>query len=194
MVESDIAIVPSAELFFYELFVACTDNQNLEVSNHAAHYVTTLLATRLLRFDQMGDNFGDTLGELLAESLKNPEKKKDLTQDLGETSLVFAGIFYDHLLSRRVSADYYIHMGQLAYGALSTLTRPPKSDVYNELAQKFPSVVSVLNEVADRTLMHTDQDLERTYSLWIQTESEQLAKRLLRKGIPIQIRKEKNLA
>lgn len=194
LIEHDITLVPSAELFFYELFTACTSNQDVEVSDNAAHYVTTLLATRLVNLGNMGDNFGGTLVDLLRESLEDEEKRKELTQDLGETALVTAGIFYDHLLSRRVSADYYIHMGQLAYGTLSDLTRPPKSDVYNELAHKFSGIVLVLNEIADRTMIHTDKDITRTYAQWLETESEQLAKRLLRNGIPLQIRKEKNLA
>ncbi len=190
----DLPLVLSAENFFYELFRACRENQDLEVSDSATHYVTTLLAHRLVHVDEMGDRFGDTLVEILKKSLEDPDKRKDLTKDLGETALVIAGMFYDHLLHRRISSRYYIEMGQQAYDTLAGLTRPPHARVYDELARKFSGVVRVLNEVADRTMYHRDEDIARTYELWLESESDVLARRLLRKGIPLQIRREKNMA
>ncbi len=192
--ESLLIVVPSAELFFYELITQSIDHQDIDVSDPATHYVTTLLAHRLVHIDKTDNDFGTTIVEILNKSLENPDKRNKLMRDIGETALVITGMFYDHLLRRRISSTYYVEMGQQAYQTLAGSTHPPHAPVYGELARKFPGIVRVLNEVADKTMYHRDEDLARIYTAWMQTGDSVLELRLLRKGIPLQIRKEKNMA
>lgn len=189
-----LTIVPSTEPFFYELITQSIDHQNIDVSPPAVHYVTALLAHRLTHSDEMNDTCSGTLVDILKASLENPDKRMELTKDLGETALVISGIFYDYLLRHCISPTYYIEMGQQAYDTLAGLSHPLRTEVYDEIARKFPGIVCVLNEVADRTFYHREEDIARTYERWLESGSDVFFRRLIRNGIPLQIKKEKNRA
>jgi hypothetical protein len=115
-----------------------------------------------------------------AADAPSPEHRKQTLRRIGDVALFVAGFFVDSLRDRAVDADYYMHMGQNAYGSLSDEVRGTFhgnafADVYLELATKFRLLTDILNEVRGSA----DQDLVRTFEVWRKTGS-QRAERLLR--------------
>ncbi|MDX1498947.1 MAG: hypothetical protein R3176_03565 [Woeseiaceae bacterium] len=166
------------------------EKQGVEVDPHAAHYVVNLI-TLFSRSDNLYEDDGDYYGLrplalMLAEAADapTPDQRNQCLQRIGDVALFISGFFIDSLATRAVDVDYYIHMGENAYGSLSeevrgTFRGNAFADIYRELAIKFQVLIDVLNEVKDGARQETDVDLLRTYEIWLKTGSKR-AERLLR--------------
>jgi len=87
-----------------------------------------------------------------------------------------------------VDVDYYVYMGENAYGSLSEETRGTLrgkafAHVYRELASKFQVLIDVLNECRDSMRPGSDIDLLRTYEIWRKSGSQRAEKLLRRQGV-----------
>lgn len=81
--------------------------------------------------------------------------RKEYLRVAGDLALFISGIFPDSLESRRTaySLGYYIDVGRMAYDNIRT-------ELFEELADKFPQVVDILNDVSIRIDL-TSRDLAR---------------------------------
>lgn len=81
--------------------------------------------------------------------------RKEYLRVAGDLALFISGIFPDSLESRRTaySLGYYIDVGRTAYDNIRT-------ELFEELADKFPQVVDILNDVSIRIDL-TSRDLAR---------------------------------
>ena len=70
-----------------------------------------------------------------------------------------------------MDVDYYIQLGECAYGSLARHGDPALGDVFDELAGKFGKCVDVLSEVSERSALTSNADLLRLYEKWIRTRS-----------------------
>src|SRR5690606_17700600 len=93
------------------------------------------------------------------------------------------GFFSDSLNRRLVDVDYYIQLGECAYGSLARRGDPALGEVYDELAEKFTAMVDVLTEVSERSALTSDSDVLRLYERWMRTRSRRSSERLVAKGI-----------
>ncbi len=178
--------------FFHAAVTGAVDALRVRASEHAKQYLVTLLASfvstdALYPTDSEGRPI-DTLTEQLAQALKAEaaaERALRLRQ-LGDFSLYVAGFFSNSLQRKLVDVDYYIGMGEAAYGNVARLeAKASKAELFEELSKKFPQFVDVLGQISDESGLRPEdnQSLLRTYDLWLKTKSERLAKQLLKAGI-----------
>jgi hypothetical protein len=170
------------------------DRQSVDVDPHAAHYVVNLL-TLFARSEDLYEEHGETYGlrplaAMLADaaSAQTPEERSFSLQRIGDVALFTSGFFADSLAYKIVDLDYYIYMGENAYGSLSeeirgTLRGAAFADIYRELAVKFQVIVDVLHEVRDSARQDSDIDLLRTYEVWLKTGSRRAARLLRQNGV-----------
>lgn len=168
--------------------------QGVDVDPHAAHYVVNL-ATLFSRSEALYEDEGDYYGLrplaiMLAEATDapTPERRKHALQRIGDVALFIGGFFIESLANRAVDVDYYICMGENAYGSLSeevrgTFRGNAFADIFRELAAKFQVLIDVLNEVRDGVRKESDLDLLRTYEVWQKTGSRRCERLLRQQGI-----------
>lgn len=127
---------------------------------------------------------------MLAEATdeQNVEQRTLTLQRIGDVALFVSGFFIESLAAKAVDIDYYVYMGESAYGSLSeevrgTFRGNAFGEVYKELANKFQILIDVLNEVRDSALRGSDINLLRTYEIWLKTGSPHAEKLLRDQGI-----------
>ena len=160
--------------------------QGVDIDPHATHYVVNMM-TLFSRSEHFYEDDGEIYGIrplalMLADAADapSPEHRNQTLKRIGDVALFVAGFFVDSLRDKPVDVDYYMHMGENAYGSLSEETRGTFhgnafADIYRELATKFRVLIDVLNEVRGGA----EQDVVRTFEIWRKTGS-QRAERLLR--------------
>lgn len=170
------------------------ERQGVAVDPHATHYVVNLI-TLFSRSEEFYEDDGETYGVrplalMLADAADAPsaEHRNQSLQRIGDVALFVAGFFIESLANKAVDVDYYIHMGENAYGSLSdevrgTLRGDAFADVYLELARKFQVLIDVLNEVRDGARQESDVDLLRTYEIWMKTGSKRAESLLRDQGV-----------
>jgi len=168
--------------------------QGVEVDPHTAYYVVNLL-TLFARSEEFYEDDGEAYGIkplalMLADAsdAQNVEQRAFTLQRIGDVSLFISGFFIESLAAKAVDVDYYVYMGESAYGSLSeevrgTFRGHAFGDVYKELATKFQVMIDVLNEVRDSALQTSDVDLLRTYEIWLKTGSQRAENLLRQQGI-----------
>ncbi|GBF24991.1 hypothetical protein MnTg02_00019 [bacterium MnTg02] len=168
--------------------------QGVEVDLHATHYVVNMM-TLFSRSDQFYQDDGETYGLkplalMLADAADAPstEQRNQTLQRLGDVALFISGFFVESLANKAVDIDYYMTMGESAYGSLSeevrgTFRGKAFADVYRELATKFQVLIDVLHEVRDSARAESDLNLLRTYEIWLKTGSRRAENLLRQQGI-----------
>ncbi len=168
--------------------------QGVEVDPHTTYYVVNLL-TLFARSEEFYEDDGETYGVkplalMLADATDedNVEQRAFTLQRIGDVSLFISGFFIESLAAKAVDIDYYVYMGESAYGSLSeevrgTFRGNAFGEVYKELANKFQILIDVLNEVRDSALHGSDINLLRTYEIWLKTGSLRAEKLLRDQGI-----------
>ena len=168
--------------------------QGVDVDPHTTYYVVNLL-TLFARSEEFYEDDGETYGVkplalMLADATDedNVEQRAFTLQRIGDVSLFISGFFIESLAAKAVDIDYYVYMGESAYGSLSeevrgTFRGNAFGEVYKELANKFQILIDVLNEVRDSALHGSDINLLRTYEIWLKTGSPRAEKLLRDQGI-----------
>lgn len=179
------------EYFRQSVAVAMRRN-DVQVDEHTSCYVVNLL-TLYARSEALFADGEDgpelkPVALLLAEAVDRGRGERNRAlQRVGDQSLFVAGFLGDSLNTRLVDIDYYISMGGSAYAMLSCSARQSVRDramsqVFAELAAKFPDFVDVLTDLREQARAG-GEDLLRLYETWTRTGSRR-AERLLRaKGI-----------
>ncbi|MCH8866597.1 MAG: hypothetical protein IID58_07080 [Proteobacteria bacterium] len=168
--------------------------QGVDLDPHAAHYVVNLL-TLFSRSEEFYEDDGDSYGVkplalMLADAADAPnvEQRSQYLQRIGDVALFVSGFFIESLANKAVDVDFYIHMGENAYGSLSdevrgTFRGNAFADIYKELASNFQTLIDVLNEVRDGARKESDVDLLRTYEIWLKTGSRRAEILLRQQGV-----------
>jgi hypothetical protein len=156
--------------------------QHVEVQELTSFYLVNLLCG-FVRLDPSGAD-DEALGVRLVKALQLPAAaQRNHLRRVGDTSLFISGFFSDSLKGGLVDIDYYIQLGERAYGSLALRPHDAFSDVFDELAAKFPVVVDVLNEVSEQSGLTSNTDVLRLYEKWLQTGSRRSGALLAAKGI-----------
>jgi len=181
----DVTLAASVDEYFHEVVTDALSAVDLDASEPASWYLVGLLGD--FTKTRMTD---DPLGMKLAQQVSDPgERVKNLKQ-VGDTSLYVAGFFSESLGRSLVQADYYVSLGQSAYGQLARSMSAARSltEVYEELADKFPRFVDVLMEVRKRTTLaelNATTDVGKLYEIWLRTREDWVEKKLNAAGILI---------
>jgi hypothetical protein len=167
--------------YFKELVESAMSHQRLAAREMTSFYLVRLLAG-FVHLDP-ADAEDEALAIRLAKALQaGGALQRDGLRRVGDLSLFISGFFSDSLNRSLVDVDYYIALGERAYGSLAR-TDDTLSDVFDELAEKFAGFVDVLGEVSERTALTSNSDLLRLYERWLKTRSRRSGDLLARQGI-----------
>lgn len=165
--------------YFKELVLDAMQRQRVSAGELTSFYVVNLLSGFIHR-EQSAD---EALGVRFARALQAAGlAQRDGLRRVGDLSLFISGFFADSLNRSLVDVDYYIQIGEAAYGSLAR-QGDTLGDVFDELAEKFPAFVDVLGEVSERSSMASNTDLLRLYEKWLRTGSRRSGDLLASRGI-----------
>ena len=170
----------SVDGFFHEVVTDALEAVHLDASEPAEWYLVSLLGdfTRARIPDQ-------PLVMLLAQTqAASPGERVKTLKEVGDTSLYVAGFFAESLSKKLVDVDYYVGLGTRAYGELAGRLGGSLTEVYRELAGKFPSFVEVLAEIR-RRIDFAGADVVRLYEQWLQSRDEWIERKLKSFGVLI---------
>lgn len=175
----DVTLATSVDEFFHEVVSEAIEEVDLEASEPASWYLVGLLGD--MSRTRLPD---EPLGVKLAQPAQDATERLRTLKQVGDTSLYVAGFFAESLSRSLVDVDYYVGLGQSAFGQLAKSFGPQKSltEVYEELADKFPKFVDVLAEVRKKTDFATP-DIGKLYEMWLRTRDEWLEKKLRAAGV-----------
>lgn len=187
----ELKLVVQPQDYFRELITEAMGKRKVRTQPEAEVYLVNLLlqfmtTEKLYPRDSEGHTREEPLVFMVKEALEKPETEaqRSLFRQVGDVSLYVAGYFQDSLNRKLVDVDYYIDMGGTAYKQVAARADATiQKSLFEELADKFASLVEVLAEVSDKTTPKTEKDLLRMYELWIRTRSERAAKALQEAGI-----------
>jgi hypothetical protein len=146
---------------------ACTLGEELE----------SFLVFTLMRFMQRTDLFSVVLAlEFLSASTEYTRRKKgQALSEVGDISLILAGLFPERARKLGVSASYFPEMGRMAFGELADFFGKNKlrslEGLYRKVGDGFPSMMDVLLAAREKKL---DQHIAE--ELFQKTDSHYLAR------------------
>ena len=169
--------------YFRELLESAMQRQQLSARQLTSFYLVNLLAG-FVHFDRLPTAGADgPLGVRFVKALqKAGVRQRDELRQVGDLSLFISGFFADSL-TRSVAIDYYIQLGENAYGSLARQGDGTFGDVFDELSGNFPAFVDVLGEVSERSALASNADLLRLYERWLRTRSRWSGDLLASKGM-----------
>jgi hypothetical protein len=171
--------------YFKDLVESALARQHLRANELTAYYLVDLLCG-FLRPDRRR-SFGDEDSPLALRLVRALEsagiEQRVRLRSLGDFSLFMSGFFSDSFRRRSIDIDYYVSMGEYAYGSLSRSDDETFVDVFAELSDKFVAFTDVLSEVSERTGLTSHSDVLRLYEKWLRTRSPRDGQRLVDRGI-----------
>jgi hypothetical protein len=170
--------------YFRELIESAMQHQHLAARELTSFYLVNMLAgfVHVDRSPGAGDD--EPLGVRFAKALQEDGvRKRDVLRQVADRSLFLSGFFADSLNRSLVDIDYYMQLGEYAYGSLARDGDGTFGEAFDELAAKFPAFVDVLGEVSERTALASNSDLLRLYEKWMRTRSRRSGDLLAARGI-----------
>ena len=169
--------------YFKEQVESALARQHLQAGDLTEYYLVNLLC-RYVRHDHGDADHGEPLAVRLARALQTGgTEQRARLRSLGDFSLFMSGFFSDSLRRKVVDVDYYVSMGEYAYGSLSRRDEDAFAEVFGELARKFVGFTDVLADISERTAASSSADLLRLYEKWLRTGSSRDGKKLIDQGI-----------
>jgi len=171
--------------YFKELVDSALVRQRIQAGDLTAYYLVNLLC-QFVRPDarSVNDLDAEPLAIRLTRALQTAgSEQRARLRSLGDFSLFMSGFFSDSLRRRTIDVDYYVSMGEYAYGSLSRRDEDAFAEVFGELARKFVGYMDVLADISERTVLTSSGDLLRLYEKWLRTGSSRDGKKLIDRGI-----------
>jgi hypothetical protein len=171
--------------YFRDLVASSLARQHLHASDLTEYYLVNLLC-QYIRLDAVSGvrDDGEPLAVRLARALQSVgSEQRARLRSLGDFSLFMSGFFSESFRRSLVDVDYYVSMGEYAYGSLSRYDEDAFSEVFTELATKFVGFTDVLADISERTTLSSHTDVLRLYEKWLRTGSERDGHRLVERGI-----------
>jgi hypothetical protein len=168
--------------YFKELVDAALVRQRVQAGDLTTYYLVNLLC-QFVRLEGTPDA-DQPLAIRLARALQSGGlEQRSRLRHLGDFSLFVTGFFGDSLNRRSVDVDYYVSMGEYAYGSLGRSEAEAFGEVFAELATRFVGFADVLAEVSDRSTLRSSSDVLRLYEKWLRTGSSRDRDKLIERGI-----------
>jgi hypothetical protein len=168
--------------YFKELVEAALTRRHLRAGDLTEYYLVNLLVQHV-RPERADAEHGEPLAIRLVRAMQcGGVEQRARLRGLGDFSLFMTGFFADSLHRRHTDIDYYVAMGEYAYGSLSR-AEDAFREVFAELAGKFVGFSDVLADISERTGLASNHDLLRLYEKWLRTGSQRDGQRLIERGI-----------
>jgi hypothetical protein len=171
--------------YFKELVDSALDRQHVQAGDLTAYYLVNLLC-QFVRLDARtaSHEHAQPLAFRLVRALESGgSEQRARLRSLGDFSLFMTGFFPDSFTRRSIDVEYYVTMGEYAYGSLARRDEDAFSDVFTELARKFVGYMDVLADVSDRTNLASRADVLRLYEKWLRTGSSRDSQKLVERGV-----------
>jgi hypothetical protein len=194
-VSETILVGKSAQEWFREMVTEALSQRRLKVQEITEFYLVNLLATfvrseRLFVEDPDGQVREEPLALILLEALsRGGQARSNGLRKLGDTALFVSGFFGDSIARSAVDVDYYVAMGERAYGALADAERPTRQGLadgpFAELASRFSTFVDLFSEIAELSQLRSNRGLLRLYERYLLTRDARVAERLRERGVAL---------
>lgn len=168
--------------YFKELVGSALARQHVRTGDLTEYYLVDLLC-RYVRPTGPDAEHAEALAIRLVRAMQTGGSEgRARLRSLGDFSLFTAGFFSESLCRRAIDVDYYVSMGEYAYGSLSR-AEDAFREVFAELSRKFVGFSDVLADVSEQTGFSSNHDLLRLYEKWLRTGSRRDGERLAGRGI-----------
>jgi len=172
--------------FFRELVESAMARQHVKAADLTEFYLVNLLCqyVRIDGPDRRRREDTQPLALRLAKAIDSGGvEQRARLRSIGDFSLFMSGFFSDSFTRAAVDIDYYMTMGEYAYGSLSRSDEDAFAEVFGELSRKFVGFVDVLADISEHTTLAKATDVLRLYERWLRTGSERDGQRLVERGI-----------
>ncbi len=182
-------ICTSSKSFFFDLINESKVKVQFQPSETASYYLVDLMESFLRSTPSVEDIDQSSQSNTLAESFLQATATYDkckikLLKKLGDTTLYVSGFFGDSLNRKLVDIDYYVNMGETAYGTLAnSINESTFSELYMEFAQKFMNFVELLTYISLKVNLQSDEDVLRLYEKYLITGSTLAKNKLIEEGL-----------
>jgi len=154
--------------------------------------IEAYLVFLLMRFIDEPAIASSTLGLEFLEGYRSPYLQDTHLKEVGDKCLLFAGLFPERAIKRRVKVSYFVKLGQFAYNILSQSRSQAfaSENLFTQLGQEFTQLMDVLQATRDSK---ENVNLLQSLELWQETNS-QLAWQRLRagtSGLPVMLDEDK---
>lgn len=191
MAEKKISFLVSSKEFFNGVVQDAISTRKMATFPLAQNYLVSILENYIHTnnlFDAQTEN-GKLTRETLAETFLKAQNaqtsvKIEMLKKLGDVSLYVSGFFGDSLSRKIVDVDYYVDMGETAYGTLALETKEDTSrKVFKDFSTRFMEYVDILTTISQKSLIQNDESILRLYEKYLKTGSELARETLEEKGI-----------
>ncbi len=187
----EILVGKTAQEWFREMVTDALSHRRLKIQEVTEFYLVNLLAgflekERLFVEDADGTVRAEPLALILLRALHSDRRARvrELRR-LGDTALFVSGFFGDSLARSLVDVDYYIAMGERAYGTLADSERGPGAEPFGELSDRFGDFVDLFAEIAELSNLRSNRGLVRLYERFLATRSARAAELLRARGVAL---------
>jgi hypothetical protein len=191
-VSQPILVGKSAQEWFREMVSDVLTHRKLKVQEVTEFYLVNLLTSFLEKerlFVETADGTveAEPLALILLRALETDRRARTAhLRRLGDTALFVSGFFGDSLARSVVDVNYYIAMGERAYGTLADTERAAGLDeLYGELSGRFEQFVDLFAEIAELSQLRSNRGLLRLYERFLLTRSERVAQLLRERGVAL---------
>ncbi|HEX9241569.1 MAG TPA: hypothetical protein VF875_03915 [Anaeromyxobacter sp.] len=185
-----ILIGKTAQEWFREMLADALSHRRFAIQEVTEFYLVNLLAgflesERLFVEEEDGSIRREPLALILLRALGAERRARAAgLRRLGDTALFVSGFFGDSLARTNVDVDYYIAMGERAYGHLAELERG-HDDLFGELSSRFADFVDLFAEIAELSELRSNRGLVRLYERFLATRDARVAERLRERGVAL---------
>jgi hypothetical protein len=187
-----ILIAKTAQEWFREMISDVLSHRRVKVQEVTEFYLVNLLTSflekeKLFVEEADGTLHAEPLALILLNALSRGGRARVTgLRRLGDTALFVSGFFGDSLARSAVDVDYYMAMGEGAYGALANDERPgPGEGPFAELSQRFTTFVDLFAEIAELSQLRSNRGLLKLYERFLLTRSERVAEQLRARGVAL---------
>ena len=119
-------------------------------SCHLTEDLESYLVFLLMRFVSQPKLASNTLAIDYFNATKEVgENRYHSLRDLGDKSLLFSGLFPEMAIKKLVDINYFVNLGQSAYGTLSTSCEQNTAQLFAALCEDFLLLTNVLQSVRE---------------------------------------------
>jgi hypothetical protein len=185
-----ILVGKTAHEWFREMVTDALSHRRFTIQQETEFYLVNLLAGFLARERLFVEEEGkevrsEPLALILLRALEGDRRTRIAgLRRLGDTALFVSGFFGDSLARTSVDVDYYIAMGERAYGSLAETERG-QDDLFCELANRFVDFVDLFAEIAELSELRSNRGLVRLYERFLATRDARVAERLRERGVAL---------
>lgn len=183
----------SLKAWFHSELCRATDTNNIEVCEETIWYLTNLLHnySRSDRFFDYSPDCGTLtpLAEYYRHALEadSEHERRQYLQRLGDVAIFISGFFAAALCRRAVGINYYIAMGENAYGFLADSTGDSARErelgkIFADLSNRFSGFVTVISTIGPNS-GNLQGDLLQMIDRWEKTADPAIASQLKRCGV-----------